>query len=770
MSYFLETTVESFPNGAVLLFADVAIKATALLLFAIFTNVLLSRRAAAIRHRVWSLAFGGLLFLPLLAAMLPGLQLPILPPAADVIGSLTAPPSAVEVGPAELKDDRLTEELVLNSVMIEESSAVIDDDVFAQSPLPQMDANNDLSPLADSANADDSDTKVSEAAGGEAVIFALGPRVLRCVAYSLWSIGFLFTVWPLVMGFIRIAALQKGAKAIDDASQLTRLQKLSGSLGLRRQVNLLETPRAIVPITWGIRRPIVLFPIAWREWTIERGELILLHELAHVKRLDVAWQLVARLVCAFYWFHPLSWYALRRLRIERELACDDCVLMTGARPSEYARELVEMARSYQVLTLSTTVAMAHTTNLEQRVKSLLDRARSHVPVGRMTGRLLLVLSVLVVTGIAIVRPSAKASETVVRTFVAEQKANDDTTSRVIGASGESEKPVSRASVIVRGIVLLPDGSPAVDATVQASARVWDIPMSILQPDYRPSVVSAKTDKKGRFEIEIAKQPYGDLSRHSERWQNIWQETVIAASLPGYGGQWVKYKNIPDTSKASLKLVEDRPINGRVIDVEGHPIVGLKIQIGGPRKNDDEDLSEWIEAAKAGEVPWTLVKHAPSQVDARLINVATSVTTDASGRFELRGRGRERQFDVFVASESVAHATFGIAARKMPAFERRIIQTGQFGNPTQDVFGSEFTYTATPSRRGVGSDEIKGPKDKKSSNFDTYRNPVHPGLKWPNALKEIDVAEETGSVVVNFALDSGPTVNITTKENRSPACE
>ena len=54
-------------------------------------------------------------------------------------------------------------------------------------------------------------------------------------------------------------------------------------------------------------------------------------------------RLMARLACAVYWFHPLAWLAERRMRVERELACDDAVLRSGSQPDQYAAVLLDVA-------------------------------------------------------------------------------------------------------------------------------------------------------------------------------------------------------------------------------------------------------------------------------------------------------------------------------------------------------------------------------------------------------------------------------------------
>src|SRR5204862_7937658 len=86
---------------------------------------------------------------------------------------------------------------------------------------------------------------------------------------------------------------------------------------------------------------------------------------------------VAVVTCALYWFHPAVWWVARRLRIERELACDDRVIAAGTEPREYAGHLLEIAYSFGGRRApALAVCMARPRQLEGRMLAVLDAARN----------------------------------------------------------------------------------------------------------------------------------------------------------------------------------------------------------------------------------------------------------------------------------------------------------------------------------------------------------------------------------------------------------
>jgi len=136
-------------------------------------------------------------------------------------------------------------------------------------------------------------------------------------------------------------------------------------------------------MTIGVLRPCVLLPAAADDWSPQRLRAVLLHELGHVRRRDTLIQLGAQLACAFYWWNPLAWLAAARLRIEREHACDDLVLGAGVRPSSYAADLLEVARSLSPSQPAHpgAVCMAERSWTEARLRRILDSGVQRRPPG-----------------------------------------------------------------------------------------------------------------------------------------------------------------------------------------------------------------------------------------------------------------------------------------------------------------------------------------------------------------------------------------------------
>jgi beta-lactamase regulating signal transducer with metallopeptidase domain len=97
--------------------------------------------------------------------------------------------------------------------------------------------------------------------------------------------------------------------------------------GLRQSPRLLVTGAVDNPAVAGLWRPTVLIPPGLEE-SLDRSSLrhVLLHELGHIRRLDLWLHWTSALVVALHWFNPLMWLASRKFRADREAACDAAVI------------------------------------------------------------------------------------------------------------------------------------------------------------------------------------------------------------------------------------------------------------------------------------------------------------------------------------------------------------------------------------------------------------------------------------------------------------
>jgi TonB family protein len=198
---------------------------------------------------------------------------------------------------------------------------------------------------------------------------------------GLWATGSATGLLQMLWAAALLSRVRRTAHVFDD---LNATLPLCDALGIDHPVAILETARGAMPMTCGVFRPTVLLPAGAREWTAERLRVVLLHELAHVRRGDVATHLLARTALSLYWWNPLAWIAWRRFVREREHATDDLVLSAGERASDYAGHLLDVARSLQAETVTAwaALAMARRSQLEGRLLAILDSHVDRRPAGR----------------------------------------------------------------------------------------------------------------------------------------------------------------------------------------------------------------------------------------------------------------------------------------------------------------------------------------------------------------------------------------------------
>lgn len=211
---------------------------------------------------------------------------------------------------------------------------------------------------------------------------------------GLWGVGATLGLVQMLAAWLSIHRIQRSARP---------LGKVVGD------IEILETPAGTMPMISGLLRPKVMLPADAAGWPQERRRIVLLHELAHIRRADIPMHLLARIAVTCYWWNPLAWIAWREFLNERERATDDLVLSAGTRASDYAGHLVEVARSMrQNHAISTAaVAMAHHSPLEGRVRAILDANRNRRAPGLASAVAAALLAVAILIPLSAVRAQDK---------------------------------------------------------------------------------------------------------------------------------------------------------------------------------------------------------------------------------------------------------------------------------------------------------------------------------------------------------------------------
>ncbi|MHB9105451.1 MAG: M56 family metallopeptidase [Armatimonadota bacterium] len=303
----------------------VTLRGVALLALAGVIALGMRRASAAQRHLVWTIAVIGALLLPLFSVILPKWQ------------------PATNAGPLRQAYRVLGhQEIPLATI-----TAIV-------KPAPSPEALPAPSQII------------------TAFLFDVASLDWGLIAFGLWGLVAAVFIVRWLAGFRVIRRVVREATPVeatwqplaDDAAWLLRL---------RRPVRMRQSAHIAVPIVCGTLNPCLLLPEGAEDWPEERRRAVLIHEFAHIARGDVLTQWLAQLAFALFWFNPLIWLATHRMRVEREAACDDRVLQSGVKASEYASYLLETAgRLNGRSPMLDGVAMARTSQLGRRLHAVLD--------------------------------------------------------------------------------------------------------------------------------------------------------------------------------------------------------------------------------------------------------------------------------------------------------------------------------------------------------------------------------------------------------------
>jgi len=246
-----------------------------------------------------------------------------------------------------------------------------------------------------------------------------------------------------------------------------------------------------------------------------------------------------------------------------------------------------------------------------------------------------------------------------------------------------------------GRVVDPDGKPI------AGAKLY---LLYYTPKELPVPVRGTSDPEGRFRFTVKKAEF-DTGDSGEPWQAAM--AVALADDYGLGVAPMELGKKWDPANQTLHLVkDDKPVSGRIVDLQGKPIAGVSVTVAGlhwPRKGDLAPLLQEMKERKVFYPPLrdlTLGLEG-THIDHFLGKLFQTATTDRDGRFTIKGLGRERFVTLRVEGPTIVHRTIFAATRPGGLIE----VPGQWSPSdklkTSLVYGMPFDFAAAPCKPIVG---------------------------------------------------------------------
>ncbi|MBP1769454.1 MAG: peptidase BlaR1, partial [Candidatus Aminicenantes bacterium] len=445
------------------------LKTTVVLTLALLAAVATRRRSAALRHFILSFALIGLLLLPVLSFVPFGWRTSLIPagPAGGGLssGAETSRPGHVRLtGPGALSNE---------SDSLSGTTAAAASITYEASAFEARTDGAAASPAATAAGA-------MRTAGPAATEGRTGRTLearLNSLVKVLWPAGLVILLFRLAAGLAGAVRLTAEGTSLGGPGWRALLERFLKLVSLRRPVRLKSHPEVMVPLTWGWRKPVVLFPAGAEAWTDDERSSALLHELSHIKRADFLVMLLVRTSLALYWWNPLCWVAYRELLKAQEIACDELVLRAGIRPSAYAASLLAFRRSAGLRWNPSTalLGMLGRSSFQERLASILRQKIVLMEVKMKTKIMLAVTLVAAVCLVGMARPTQGAgpsegvtvlAETALpapatpdaviqETAVAQEKAKTQEKAKAAEKAKVAEKAAKEEAAVAKTIVIEP---------------------------------------------------------------------------------------------------------------------------------------------------------------------------------------------------------------------------------------------------------------------------------------------------------------------------
>jgi len=194
-----------------------------------------------------------------------------------------------------------------------------------------------------------------------------------------------------ITGYVRFIKKLRRDYFRPHAHELVMLKELTGGKPMPK---IIVSDHATTPMLVGIFKPMIVLPN--REYTDQQMESILLHELTHMRRLDIVVKWLSLLACAMHWFNPLVWVATREIDRVCELSCDEIVISSmdvyGKR--HYGETLISVASTKKIpMPVLSTTMCEEKRALKERLTAIM-KSKKHTKLAVLVSIIILLTVIL----------------------------------------------------------------------------------------------------------------------------------------------------------------------------------------------------------------------------------------------------------------------------------------------------------------------------------------------------------------------------------------
>lgn len=364
--------------------------------------------------------------------------------------------------------------------------------------------------------------------------------VLPAAIAAVWLIGCAVLLLVRARGWRQISKALRLSSEATTGRAVELLRDVERALAVRRPTSLRSSSSVVEPAVVGFFRPVLLWPAALTD-RLSDAEMtsIFAHELTHLRRRDNLTALLHIVVETVFWFHPMTWWLSSRLVEERERACDQSVLATGAEPQTYAEGLLTVCKMCLESPLRCAAGVTGS-GLVKRVERIMrgDHSRRL----RLVERALLAATAVVIVTVPVAAGMfTQSPQMALATIVAPATA--------------LQSPIAPAPIEVAAVVT--------PAPPPASFVATGVLPAALRAGSLTSLSAPQTQAALPADPEAPKVRRGDLIRIERGPTQPWTITVMAEgemNLPGFGT--MAFEGM--TAKQIEFLVRQRLAEGKLI--------------------------------------------------------------------------------------------------------------------------------------------------------------------------------------------------------------